>query len=309
LYYEAEVEPLNKKESIMITCKVETIDRDAAERYLNLDKGNNRPFSRNHLGDLIGRQMRGEWVVNGDTIRFDNAGQLRDGQHRLRMVKQTGKPIEVVVVRDIDPEAFITMDVGRKRSFGDVLFIEKEENHTQLATTTAWIWRYLNRKMYGAHLGSYEQLQMVLHGHPQIRDSISFYKQLDHLPGEPAYAAISTATHYLFSRVDVEAANDFLKKYVTGFNIPESDAIGVLRGQIVKYASDVRKPSGDQIFALICRAWNASRVNQPVKKKWTLPGKKQASPRITGFPKDLFLESQLSFEDNQDDNDDNGGED
>ncbi|GAI59216.1 unnamed protein product [marine sediment metagenome] len=96
--------------------EVETIDRETAERYLNLERGNNRPFSPSHLADLIGRQQRGEWVTNGDTIRFDATGQLRDGVHRLRMVKATGISIEVIVARDIAPEAFITMDVGKKRS-------------------------------------------------------------------------------------------------------------------------------------------------------------------------------------------------
>ena len=280
----------------MITCKVETIDRDTADRYLNLDRGNNRPFSPWHLIDLVGRQMRGEWVTNGDTIRFDAGGQLRDGQHRLRMVKQTGKPIEVVVVRDIDPEAFVTMDVGKKRTFGDVLSIEKEDNHAQLAVTTSWVWRYLTRRMLGL-LGSYEQMLCVLHDHPQIRDSVLFYKQLDHPLGEPHWSSLTQTAHYLFSRVDAIEANDFIEKYVTGLGLVEStDAIKVIRDQVVKYASDPRKPIGNQVFALLCRAWNYHQVGQPAKKKFKLPVPIKASPRIDGFPKELFLESQLSFE-------------
>lgn len=283
----------------MITCKVETIDREMADRYLNLERGNNRPFSPQHLSDLIGRQERGEWVMNGDTIRFDSDGQLRDGQHRLRMVKHTGIPIEVVVVRDIDPKTFVTMDVGKKRSFGDVLYIEKEDNHSQLAVATSWVWRYLNRRLIG-HLGSYEQLISVLHDHPQIRDSVSLYKQLNHPLGEPGYPAITVAMHYLFCRVNATVANNFIEKYVSGLHLEEpTDPIGVLRGQVVKYATDPRPPTGPQIFALLAKAWNYHQAGQPVKKRFKLPDPSKASPRIAGFPKELLLESQLPFLENE----------
>ena len=281
--------------------EVETIDREAAERYLDLDRGNNRPFSPNHLADLVGRQMRDEWVTNGDTIRFDVDGQLRDGQHRLRMVKQTGIPIQVVVVRDIDPTAFSTMDVGKKRSLGDVLYIEKEKNHTQLAGTLAWVWRYLSRKMKPMRTGSHEEMHKILAQHPGTRDSVGFYLNLDHPLSSPGWPALTTAIHYLFSQVESTAANDFIEKYVTGLGLVEpTDPIKVLRDQIIKYASDPRKPSPWQIFTLLCRAWNAHQASQPIKKKYTLPKVATASPKIAGFPKELFLESQLSFEENED---------
>lgn len=284
----------------MITCKVETIDREAAERYLNVDRGNNRPFSQNHLANLIGRQVRGEWVTNGDTIRFDTDGQLRDGQHRLRMVKQTGIPIQVVVVRDIDPTAFSTMDVGKKRSLGDVLYIEKEKNHTQLAGTLAWIWRYLTRKMKPMSSGSHEEVRKILVEHPGTRGSVEFYLNLDRPLSTPGWPSITMAIHYLFSRVESTVANDFIEKYVTGLGLAEpTDPIKVLRDQIIKYASDPRKPSAWQIFMLLCRAWNAHQANQPIKKKYTLPKVATASPKIIGFPKELFLESQLPFEENE----------
>lgn len=284
----------------MITSKVETIDREKADRYLDLDRGNNRPFSPSHLSNLIGRQQRGEWVTNGDTIRFDAQGQLRDGVHRLRMVKSTGVPIDVVVVRDIAPEAFMTMDVGKKRSLGDVLYIEKEANHTNLAGALAWLWRYLSRKMQGGTLGSHEELHKILAQHLGVRDSVAFYLNLDRPLSSPAWPSVTMALHYLLSQADATEAKDFIEKYVTGLGLIEStDPIKVLRDQIIKYASDPRKPTGNQVFALICRAWNAHQANHPIKKKYTLPDSKKPSPRIAGFPKELFLESQLAFPENE----------
>lgn len=283
----------------MITCEVETIDRDAAERYLNLERGNNRPFSHGHLSDLIGRQMRGEWVTNGDTIRFDAGGQLRDGQHRLRMVKETGIPIEVVIVRDIAPEAFITMDVGKKRTLGDVLFIEKEANHLPLAGALSWVSRYLRRRMSRGWGISYEEHHKVLAQHPGIRDSVLFYLKLDRPAAAPGFPSVTMSLHYLFSQANATGANDFIERYVTGLNILEStDPVGVAREQIIRYSIKPPTPKGDLIFALLCRAWNAFQMGQPVKKHFQLPHSTPA-PKIAGFPKELFLESQLSFAENE----------
>lgn len=279
--------------------EVETIDRELAERYLNLDRGNNRPFSPSHLNDLIGRQKRGEWVTNGDTIRFDVTGQLRDGVHRLRMVKATGIPIEAIVVRDIDSAAFLTMDVGKKRNLSDVLYIEKESNYNELASTLNWTWRYLSRRMRG-NLGSHEQMLKTLDQHPRLRDSVAFYINLNSPIGAPRWPAITSALHYLFSQVDGNAANDFIDRYVTGLRLEEpDDPIHILRGQIVSYATATRKPVGNQIFSLLTRAWNASREDRTVRKKFAVPNSVVVSPRINGFPKELFLESQLPLEETE----------
>lgn len=283
----------------MIKSTVETIDRELAERYLNLDRGNNRPFSPQHLTDLVGRQKRGEWVTNGDTIRFDTGGQLRDGQHRLRMVKQTGIPIEVVVVRDIDPAVFKTIDTGKHRSLGDVLFIDHEENSSQLAGALSWVWRYLSRKMIG-RIGSYEQCLETLNQHPGIHDSVAFYLNLDRPAGIPGWPSVTTSIHYLFSRVDATKANDFITRYVGGLHLEEpTDPIAVLRGQIVSYAKASRKPTGLQVFSLIAHAWNAHEAHLPVKKRFKLSIPSPASPRIAGFPKELFLQRELAFLDNE----------
>lgn len=279
--------------------KVETIDRELAERYLDLDRGNNRPFSPSHLTNLIGRQQRGEWVTNGDTIRFDATGQLRDGVHRLRMVKATGIPIEVIVVRDIAPEAFMTMDVGKRRSLGDVLYIEKEANHAQLAGALGWVTRYLSRRMSRSWGISYEEHLKILAQHPEIRDSVVFYLKLNRPAAAPGWPPVTMGLHFLFSQADATAANDFIERYVTGLNIVEStDPIGVVREQIIKYAIKPPKPTSELIFALLCKAWNYHQTGQLIKKKLALPDRKPA-PRIAGFPKELFLEGQLTFPENE----------
>lgn len=284
----------------MITVEVETIDKEKAHQYLSAEHGNNRPFSAPHLIQLIGRQQRGEWKTNGDSIRFDADDQLRDGQHRLRMVVDTGIPIDVVVVRNIDPVAFMTMDVGKRRNLSDVLHIAKEDNSKELAPTLNTVWRYLYRKMTGT-IGSHEQVIAILDDHPQVRDSVAFYRGLEKPPGPPGWQAISMTAHYLFSRVDAAAAEDFMTRYVTGENLESGSPILLIRGQVVSLGTARTTPQGNQILSLLCRAWNTHRAGKEQKQRFQVPKSSSASPRIVGFPSELFLNRQLPLDEEAED--------
>lgn len=270
--------------------RIETITREKAEEYLGKDKGNNRPLSLAHIQELIGRQVRGEWKTNGDAIRFDAEGQLRDGQHRLHMVHETGKPIEVVVVTEIPVDAFSTMDIGKKRSFADVLSIEHEKNARPLAATIQFVWRYLSPNMK-LKAPSYEEMKQLLEKHPQIRDSIKFYLGLKEPSGAPAFENITMSAHYLFSRVDKVKANNFITRYVQGLADNVADPIHIVREKIIFGQKETRPIVGLQAFCLLVSGWNAYMANKTTLahisfKKVT---EIKRRPRIDGFPKDLFF--------------------
>lgn len=289
----------------MVTCEFETIDREKAHQYLAKgEERKNRPLSKNHVGDLVARQKRGEWITNGDSIIFDVNGLLRDGQHRLSMVIATGIPIDAVVVRNVAEGAFLTMDVGRRRSLSDALYIQKEANHYQLASTVALVWRYLSRRMT-QHVGSHEELLAVLDAHPGTRDSVVFYKGLEPPPGAPAWDKATMACHYLFSRIDASAANDFIRRYVTGESLESGTPLFFVRGQIVALASSKTKnPNSAQIITLLCRAWNLHRAGREQKKHFDYPVVAAASPRIDDFPRELFINRQLPFDNGDEEEED-----
>lgn len=275
----------------MITCEVETVTRELAQEYLKAGKGDNRSLSMSHVAELVGKQKRGEWVTNGDALRFDTEGQLRDGQHRLKMVEHTGIPIEVVVIRDIEPAAFSTMDVGKRRSFSDVLGIEHEKYPDQLSLTVQFVWRYISRNMKG-HVGSYEEMQTLLHAHPQIRDSILFYRGLKQATGAPGYSGVTMSLHYLFSRVDEKKANNFISRYITGLHADEeTDPIHVTREQVMYLQEGTRPPKALQVFNLLTKTFNRYQAQKPLLKRMQIQKLSEIpdTPRIDGFPKDLFF--------------------
>lgn len=281
----------------MLEIKVETVDEVKALEYLTHSDGN-RPYHQQYTSELAARQTRGEWRTNGDSIRFDSNGILRDGQHRLKMVVQTGIAIEVIVIRGIDPDAFITMDVGKKRNLADVLSIQGEANPLILAGTLYWIRRYLIGNMFQAG-ASHEQHLDLLTEHPGTRDSVRFFGNLSKPAGYPGQPSITTATHYLFSQVDSLKANELVEKYVTGLDLTgTTDPIYRLREQIIGYKNSRMKPTPQQIFGLFCFSWNAHQAGRPQVHNHKLPLHQRERIKVTGFPAKLFLEGQLPLEEN-----------
>lgn len=90
------------------------------------------------------------WWLNGESIIFSKDGTLIDGQHRLTAIIKAGIPIASVVVRNVDYDAFSTIDSGKSRQASDVLCIQGVTNATKKA---ACIRRYqalhLNRVTRG----------------------------------------------------------------------------------------------------------------------------------------------------------------
>jgi hypothetical protein len=87
------------------------------------------------------RWQRGEWDLNGQTIKVSVDGALLDGQHRLEAVVHSGVTISSVVVRGLSPAARDTIDTGRRRRLADVLAIEGYPDAIALATGVNALYR------------------------------------------------------------------------------------------------------------------------------------------------------------------------
>lgn len=59
--------------------------------------------------------MAGRWETNGESICFDESGRLRNGQHRLKAIVESGATLMLVVVTDV-PFTTNTFDVGKNRT-------------------------------------------------------------------------------------------------------------------------------------------------------------------------------------------------
>src|ERR1700761_996246 len=94
------------------SAEVERLSPKSAKALL---KGNvhNRNLRKARVSSLAEAMKRGEWELNGESIKVAEDGSLLDGQHRLQAVVESGKSIQVLVVRNLPSDAQDTVDTGR----------------------------------------------------------------------------------------------------------------------------------------------------------------------------------------------------
>ena len=100
-----------------------TMTSQLAKDYLSRNN-QNREVKKNTLNFYKDLMSNGRWKENGEPIIIDNNGVIKDGQHRLMAVAETGYAYRVPVISGISPDVMDTIDTGTNRSAGDVLHLE-----------------------------------------------------------------------------------------------------------------------------------------------------------------------------------------
>lgn len=135
-----------------VTYKMVHITPQIAKDYL---KSNlvNRPINNGTVKRYATDLKNRNWTYNGEgNVVFDWDGNLRNGQHRLMAVVSTGIPMDCIVVNDVDPKSFDTMDSGHKRNPADILHIHGVKWAAQIA---GMVKKYLSLKHgYKAVIGA-----------------------------------------------------------------------------------------------------------------------------------------------------------
>jgi hypothetical protein len=112
---------------------VVTMTRELAKDYLSRNT-QNRKVKSSALNFYKKQMSSGTWKENGEPIIIDTNGVIKDGQHRLMAVAETGYAYRVPVISGISPDVMDTIDTGTNRSAGDVLQLEGFKNATRLAS-------------------------------------------------------------------------------------------------------------------------------------------------------------------------------
>lgn len=119
--------------------KIELITPELAKYYLTKNT-KNRPLTKKIVNSYFIQMSNNNWKSTGQSISFDVKGNLIDGQHRLEAMIRANKSYEYVVVTDIEEDAFVCYDTGKKRSAKDCFSIEGIKNYTN---TSSGIARYI----------------------------------------------------------------------------------------------------------------------------------------------------------------------
>ena len=99
----------------MVTATVEMITPEKAMEYLDSNTANYRKLSMAKVYPMAEDMRKGRWQLNGETIVFSKNGTLKDGQHRLKAIAESGVTVPVLVAREVDEDVDI-FDCGGGRT-------------------------------------------------------------------------------------------------------------------------------------------------------------------------------------------------
>lgn len=242
------------------TIKAMTITPEIAAEWLERNFAGNRPLSTLRVSRYAGAITRGEWRLNGETIKFNTAGELIDGQHRLRAIVVAGKAIDVFVARGVDD--YDTVDQGKARSAADTMHISG-----RAAAALKFMWLFENEGHFPkggqTSVVTTAQLREVTDRHPTLLDGS--LRAVDNCARKLRRSrAMLAVAYYLLEQIDAEDTKSFFAKLESGAGLPDTSPIFRLRERLIAggYKSAL---SPDQMAAIIFKAWNYFRDHRPMQ--------------------------------------------
>jgi hypothetical protein len=253
-----------------------TITPVLAEIMLESNTGN-RNISAPTVERLAADMRNGDWRLTGEAIIFSSDGILNDGQHRLSACVLAGVSFVSDVRFGVARESFQFTDIGAKRSGRDVFDILGEANAPVLASALRLLNNYEAGTILSRSGATPHRLVEMLEIHPNMRESaaraMSSYREFRLIP--PSTMAFC---HYLFARLDKNAADRFFTDLGTGVG-RKSDPVDVLRNMVINNGTK-RRIIMPEIGALMVKAWNARRGGKTVTNMtWRTSG-----PAAEAFP-------------------------
>lgn len=105
----------NRKNGHQITTSIEDIGPRKADEYLDSVHPENRAICLRTVSAYSRDMQSGGWSDYTE-IRFDAAGRLIDGQHRMSAILESGATQTFLVIRGLPESCIQNLDAGRKRT-------------------------------------------------------------------------------------------------------------------------------------------------------------------------------------------------
>jgi hypothetical protein len=245
----------------------------------------NRPLSDKKVMEYAIAIDQGQWVLNGETIKFDKDGHLFDGQHRLRAGILADKAFLSHVVRGIeDPNAFATVDTGKARTAKDVFGIAGWQNNAIASGAALVLYAVEHKRLgWGGIVGSYskggatgisarlrrgakldvvsrDELYKFAVGIEQELAQAVRYANGSHAGRVMPRTSIA-ALYYMFRQKSATDADRFFTDLGEGVGLQKQDPVYVLRERLLRAKKDARLTRW-AILGFAIKAWNARRAGK-----------------------------------------------
>lgn len=240
-----------------------------------LGKNSHNRGLRNRQVDVIAQAIkRGEWVMNGDAIRFSKNDVLLDGQHRLWAIVESEMAVESLVITGLDDEAQETMDLGARRNLKDTLSLRGESNALHLSAALTYFWRFDNDQVRNLSAKpTIAQALRLLADNPDVKQACTAVARMKNLKRFSLSQGMLATVWLQFHRIDEEGAEYFFSHLVSGIDLKEGSPILALRRYLELNATSGAKSNAVMHHALFIKAWNAYREGRNIDKvMWKTTG-------------------------------------
>lgn len=246
-----------------LKCELKLITPEMARRILEENNTRNRPLARPYAEKLAEQMRQGQWMQNGDTIRM-SGDVLLDGQHRLTAIVLSGVAVECLVVSNLSPDVFPSIDINKHRSMGDCLAIKGFSNSVRLAAALILVDKYYTGRVDRSVDYSNTDIERLVLQYPGVKDALQTGIKTKLIVG-----SVLDACHYLFSQVNPALANEFVDKVVHGAGLVDGSPWLLLRERLVSNTLSKAKLGRPYIMALCIKAFNcALKGRRLVSLRW-----------------------------------------
>lgn len=230
-----------------VTRTTQQVDPARAEQWLTHNVSNRRPRPA-QVKKLAEAMAAGGWLNTEDPIKFDEDGNLIDGQHRLRAVVRSGCTVEMTVVRGLSRHVQDLVDIGSTRTAADALQVRGFSHGAALAGTVPIVNWLLEGGGWAAGYTRDEVVAWVEHheGLAEVVEEATANRNL--LPCQLApYAASRYAA--LFRTTDREATDRFfVEELVHTIGLVSGSPALATRQYLLSHRED-RKGSAKEVKA------------------------------------------------------------
>jgi hypothetical protein len=255
--------------------KTEKIGPKLAQKYLDTMK-TNRKIRKKLVERYVVAMLANQWKLTGEPIKFNDRGELIDGQHRLTAVVQSGKTIEVDVRRNLHPDVFMDLDTGGMRSPGDMLHVAGFNYTTNVASAIRQASSILEvesgiikpTSMSKKRIAPSVLLEWAQEHSDELLEAVksTMTKDAKVVCGPPSLHA---ALYFLFAQYNRKAAREFYTTLIEGlgFELDSHDPVYMLRKQLLAFKANknVKRPAYYKA-ALIIKAWNAFQQRDSIQQ-------------------------------------------
>ena len=264
----------------VLTMEYVEVTPDMAWDFLSRTTIKNRFITQSTVHKYARQIMAERWCVTGEALKFDDVGNLLDGQHRLWGFIETGLESAVfLVIKNIPASSQSFIDTPKPRTPANTLEMEGVPDPRIAAATVKMLNEYEHNRMPGSSawrvaLDNQGIYQYTL-DHPDVLTSVSAVadnKGLRDL-GKPATIAF---THCVTSRLNPTVAADFWRRIAEADYDGLGDPVQRIRERLIIARRQPHSTvSPTMTAALIFKAWNAAVRGRTIGNlNWVQRGEK-----------------------------------